>query len=92
MVGMYAEEPPRGFGFSDTAFRVFILMASRRLEERPLLHHDYRPEVYTRAGLDWVEDNRCGRCCCAISRSSRPRCEGVANPFAPWRRAGAAKS
>src|SRR5207237_4356487 len=32
MIGMYAEPKPRGFGFSDTAFRVFILMASRRLE------------------------------------------------------------
>ena len=38
MIGMYAEPKPKGFGFSDTAFRVFILMASRRLEERPLLH------------------------------------------------------
>src|SRR5205823_587792 len=25
MVGMFAEKPPEGFGFSDTAFRVFIL-------------------------------------------------------------------
>ena len=32
MIGMYAEPKPKGFGFSDTAFRVFILMASRRLE------------------------------------------------------------
>ncbi|GIM92401.1 peroxidase [Paractinoplanes toevensis] len=32
MVGLFAETPPAGFGFSDTAFRVFILMASRRLQ------------------------------------------------------------
>jgi hypothetical protein len=32
MVGMYAEPPPAGFGFSNTAFRIFILMASRRLK------------------------------------------------------------
>ncbi|WP_082857923.1 peroxidase family protein, partial [Nocardia arizonensis] len=31
MVGLFAEPKPPGFGFSDTAFRVFILMASRRL-------------------------------------------------------------
>jgi Animal haem peroxidase len=31
-VGMYAEPLPPGFGFSDTAFRAFILMASRRLK------------------------------------------------------------
>src|SRR5829696_8347586 len=32
MVGLYSERKPKGFGFSDTAFRVFILMASRRLK------------------------------------------------------------
>ena len=37
-VGLLAEPLPPGFGFSDTAFRIFILMASRRLQERPLLH------------------------------------------------------
>jgi Animal haem peroxidase. len=26
-IGMQAEQPPKGFGFSDTAFRIFILMA-----------------------------------------------------------------
>ncbi len=31
-IGMQAEQPPKGFGFSDTAFRIFILMASRRLK------------------------------------------------------------
>jgi hypothetical protein len=30
-VGLNAEPPPPGFGFGDTAFRIFILMASRRL-------------------------------------------------------------
>ena len=29
IVGMLAEKRPTGFGFSDTAFRIFILMASR---------------------------------------------------------------
>ncbi len=31
IVGLFAETPPKGFGFSDTAFRIFVLMASRRL-------------------------------------------------------------
>src|SRR3989442_11229461 len=30
MVGLYAEPLPEGFGFSETAFRIFVLMASRR--------------------------------------------------------------
>jgi hypothetical protein len=38
MVGMYAKGPPELFGFSDTALRVFILMASRRLKSDRLLH------------------------------------------------------
>ena len=37
-VGLLGEPLPPGFGFSDTAFRIFILMASRRLKSRPLLH------------------------------------------------------
>ena len=57
MVGLYAEPQPKGFGFSDTAFRVFILMASRRLESDRFFTRDYRPEVYTQAGIDWVESN-----------------------------------
>ena len=31
LVGSYAEPLPKGFAFSDTAFRIFVLMASRRL-------------------------------------------------------------
>ena len=57
MIGMYAERKPKGFGFSDTAFRIFILMASRRLESDRFFTRDYRPEVYTREGIDWVESN-----------------------------------
>jgi hypothetical protein len=47
MVGLYAESPPEGFAFSDTAFRVFVLMASRRLKSDRFFTYDYRPEVYT---------------------------------------------
>jgi hypothetical protein len=42
-VGMYAEPLPPGFGFSDTAFRVFILMASRRLKSDRFFTSDFRP-------------------------------------------------
>ncbi|MBI3550328.1 MAG: peroxidase [Elusimicrobia bacterium] len=57
IVGLFAEPPPQGFGFSDTAFRIFILMASRRLKSDRFLSVDYRPEIYTREGIDWVENN-----------------------------------
>ena len=45
MVGMIAEPPPEGMGFSDTAFRIFLLMASRRLKSDRFLSEDYRPEI-----------------------------------------------
>ena len=47
MVGLMAEPLPQGFGFSDTAFRIFLLMASRRLKSDRFLSQDYRPEIYT---------------------------------------------
>ena len=86
MVGLYAEEPPRGFGFSDTAFRVFILMASRRLNSDRFFTTDFRPEVYTRAGLQWVADNDLRSVLLRHFPQLAPALEGVANPFAPWRR------
>ena len=45
---------PTGFGFSDTAFRVFILMASRRLKSDRFFTTDWRTEDLhaSRHGLD----------------------------------------
>jgi hypothetical protein len=47
MTGLYAEPLPSGLGFSETAFRLFILMASRRLKSDRFFTDDYRVEVYT---------------------------------------------
>ena len=58
MIGLYAEPLPKGFGFSDTAFRVFILMASRRLKSDRFFTRDYTAEVYTQEGLDWIATRR----------------------------------
>jgi heme peroxidase len=90
MIGMYAEPKPAGFGFSDTAFRVFILMASRRLKSDRFFTRDYRPEVYTQAGLDWVESNTMRSVLLRHFPALKPALDGVANPFAPWRRAARA--
>jgi hypothetical protein len=57
MVGLLAEPPPEGFAFSDTAFRIFVLMASRRLQSDRFLTVDFRPEIYSPLGLDWIENN-----------------------------------
>ena len=86
MVGLFAETPPEGFGFSDTAFRVFILMASRRLKSDRFFTRDYTPAVYTRVGLDWVEENDMRSVLLRLFPGLTPAIQNVANPFAPWRR------
>lgn len=86
VVGLYAEAPPDGFGFSDTAFRLFILMASRRIQSDRFLTVDFRPEIYTQVGMDWVRDNTLST---VIARHC-PELAGLLphgqSPFAPWRR------
>jgi hypothetical protein len=57
LTGTLAETRPAGFAISDTAFRIFILMATRRIQSDRFLTDDYTPEVYTPAGMDWVEEN-----------------------------------
>ncbi|MFD4976600.1 peroxidase family protein [Streptomyces sp. NPDC058424] len=85
MVGALAEPLPKGFAFSDTAFRIFILMASRRLNSDRFLTTDYRPEVYTQAGLDWVENNSMSTVLLRHFPDLRPAMSQVTNAFAPWR-------
>jgi hypothetical protein len=84
MVGMYAEKPPEGFGFSDTAFRVFILMASRRLKSDRYFTRDYTPEVYTQAGIDWVENNNMTTVLLRHLPELTPVLQRQKNAFAPW--------
>jgi Animal haem peroxidase len=87
-VGMLGEKLPPGFGFSDTAFRIFILMASRRLKSDRFFTNDYTPEVYTPEGLEWVEDNLFGDVVLRHHPELAPALEGSKNAFAPWRAVG----
>jgi hypothetical protein len=85
VVGLLAETPPTGFGFSDTAFRIFILMASRRLQSDRFLTVDFRPEIYSPFGMDWIAKNGMTSLIlrhCPELAAVLPR-EG--NAFAPWR-------
>jgi hypothetical protein len=86
VVGLFAEPKPRGFGFSDTAFRVFLLMATRRLESDRFFTSDYRPEVYTAAGLEWIDRNSLKSVLLRHFPELEPALAGVENPFAPSRR------
>ena len=87
MVGMMAEPLLEGMGFSETAFRIFLLMASRRLKSDRFLSVDYRPEVYTKEGIDWVEDTTMKTVLTRHFPSVGFAMEGVEddNAFKPWK-------
>jgi hypothetical protein len=88
-IGMYAEPLPPGFGFSDTAFRVFILMASRRLKSDRFFTTDFTPEVYTQTGIDWVNNTKMKDVILRHHPDLTPALEGMPNAFLPWHRVSA---
>jgi Animal haem peroxidase len=56
LVGTLAEgHRPTGFGFGETMFQIFILNASRRLQADRFYTDDYREEVYSAEGMEWVD-------------------------------------
>jgi Animal haem peroxidase len=58
MIGTLAEaHRPTHFGFGETMFQIFILNASRRLQSDRFYTDDYRAEVYSDEGLQWVDDS-----------------------------------
>jgi hypothetical protein len=84
MVGLYAEPPPKGFGFSDTAFRIFALMASRRLNSDRFFTTDFNVATYTKEGMDWIADNGLASVLLRHFPALGPTLFNVKNPFAPW--------
>ena len=88
MVGLYAEPKPKGFGFSDTAFRVFILMAARRLKSDRFFTRDYTAEMYTQAGLDWIDDSTMVSVLLRHYPGLAPALRRKQNAFQPWARVG----
>jgi hypothetical protein len=84
MIGLYAEPKPQGFGFSDTAFRVFILMASRRLKSDRFFTRDYNAKMYTRTGMNWINESSMVSVLLRHYPRLAPALRGVENAFAPW--------
>lgn len=84
MPGMYAETFPEGFGFSDTAFRVFILMASRRLKSDRFFTTDFTEDVYTSVGMDWIQKNDMSSVLIRHFPAVAAPLRQVKNAFAPW--------
>jgi len=85
-VGMMAEPLLDGFGFSLTAFYVFVLMASRRLKSDRFFTDSFTPAVYTKEGMDWIEDNGMKSILLRHFPALAPALDGIDNPFNPWRR------
>lgn len=88
LVGCLAEQPPPGFGFGDTAFRVFVLMASRRLKSDRFFTDDYNEATYTREGLAWVRDNTMTSVLLRHFPALQPALRGLKSAFAPWNAPG----
>jgi len=86
LVGLLCEPLPEGFGFSETAFRIFVLMASRRLKSDRFFTEDYRPEVYTKEGLDWIANNSMVDVLLRHHPGLDRALRGVPNAFGPWNR------
>jgi hypothetical protein len=84
MVGMFAEPLPKGFGFSETAFRIFVLMASRRLKSDRFFTKDFNPKVYTPLGFEWIDKNTMSTVLLRHHPGLEPLLRHVDNAFAPW--------
>jgi hypothetical protein len=85
MTGLFAEPLPDGFGFSETAFRIFVLMASRRLKSDRFYTDDFTPEIYTATGIEWIKTNSMLTVLKRHLPGVAKALEGVDNAFKPWR-------
>jgi hypothetical protein len=83
-VGMFAEPLPQGFAFSDTAFRIFIVMASRRLNSDRFFTTDYTPHVYTPAGMRWIHETDMTAVLLRHFPALWPALRGHENAFEAW--------
>lgn len=84
LVGCLAEPLPPGFGFSDTAFRIFILMATRRLKSDRFFTDDFNASTYTPEGMRWIEDTSFSRVVVRHFPEVAQKVGRVRNAFFPW--------
>ncbi|PFX29630.1 Alpha-dioxygenase 2 [Stylophora pistillata] len=57
LIGCLAEDPlPDGWGFGETAFNIFLTMASRRVQVDRFMTDNYNDETYSPEGLKWIKD------------------------------------
>jgi hypothetical protein len=84
MTGLFAEPLPEGFGFSETAFRIFVLMASRRLKSDRFFTDGWTDDVYTAFGREYVRRNGMLDVLRRHFPQLAPALAGSTNAFHPW--------
>lgn len=84
LVGMHSEPLIPGFGFSETAFRIFIVMASRRLKSDRFIAGSWNRDMYTSAGYHWVQNSTMKDVLCRHFPHLKPTLDQSDNVFAPW--------
>ena len=86
LVGTLCEgHRPPGFGFGETLFQVFILNATWRLLGDRFYTDDFREEIYTREGLDWIDDTTMKSVLLRHFPSlATSALANVSNAFEPW--------
>ncbi|EAU35382.1 conserved hypothetical protein [Aspergillus terreus NIH2624] len=86
LVGSHSEPVPEGFGFSDTAFRIFILMASRRLNSDRFIAGQWDTNTYTEEGFHWVQNTGMKDVLLRHFPELKGHLRNSKNVFAPWER------
>ena len=92
LVGSHSEPMIKGFGFSETAFRIFILMASRRLKSDRFIAGQWNEDMYTKEGFAWVQDTGMKDVLARHFPELAKVIPEKANVFAPWGKLPASKA
>jgi hypothetical protein len=85
LVGFMAEGTrPTCYGFGETLFQVFTVMASRRLHADRFYTDAYNADTYTQAGLDWIDNASMKSVLLRHHPTLAPALSNVTNAFYPW--------
>jgi hypothetical protein len=89
MIGTLAEDTatrrPTNFGFGETMFQIFIINASRRLQADRFFTDDYREEVYSAEGMQWIDDVSLKSVLLRhFPELARTGLANITNAFEPW--------
>lgn len=84
IIGSHSEPLPEGFAFSDMAFRIFVLMASRRLKSDRFIAGQWNNETYTKEGMAWVQNSGMKDVLLRHFPELYPMLKNSKNVFAPW--------